>query len=307
MVWMTTLCITRGLPGSGKSTLARAWVLEDPRNRAEVNRDSIRDMLHGGHIGSHEQEAMVTVISHTAIKDLLKRGVSVVCSDTNLPQRHARDLAKIARSLDCEVEVWDMTNVPLATCIERNARRLDKLPVPVSVIEQMYERFVKTHGYPLPFPVENSADFESDVYIPDETLPKAVIVDIDGTMAHMVSRGPHDYHRVKEDIPDPVVIMIVRAIASLGINIVFMSGRPVTCYGDTLEWLHEHYAGPFSELIMRNEDDNRNDAIVKFELFNDSVRMYYYVLFTIDDRNRVVDMWRDKLGIKCVQVAEGNF
>ena len=30
------------------------------------------------------------------------------------------------------------------------------------------------------------------------------------------------------------------------------------------------------------------------------------VLFILDDRNGVVEMWRS-LGLKCLQVAEGNF
>ena len=46
---MPVLVITRGLPGSGKSTWARQWVSQDPAHRAEVNRDSLRLMMHGGY------------------------------------------------------------------------------------------------------------------------------------------------------------------------------------------------------------------------------------------------------------------
>jgi hypothetical protein len=35
---------------SGKSTWARAWVGEDPKRRAEVNRDQLREMMHGGYV-----------------------------------------------------------------------------------------------------------------------------------------------------------------------------------------------------------------------------------------------------------------
>jgi hypothetical protein len=31
------------------------------------------------------------------------------------------------------------------------------------------------------------------------------------------------------------------------------------------------------------------------------------VLFVIDDRKQVVDMWRNVAGLKVAQVAEGNF
>lgn len=57
---------------------------------------------------------------------------------------------------------------------------------------------------------------------------------------------------------------------------------------------------------MRPADDNRDDALVKYELFNKYVRDNYDVLGVFDDRNRVVDMWR-RIGLTCYQVAEGDF
>ena len=33
----------------------------------------------------------------------------------------------------------------------------------------------------------------------------------------------------------------------------------------------------------------------------------YDVLCVFDDRNQVVDMWRNGLGLQCFQVADGNF
>ena len=52
---MPTLHITRGLPASGKSTWAREWVAEDPASRAEVNRDQLRLMMHGGFVNAEMQ------------------------------------------------------------------------------------------------------------------------------------------------------------------------------------------------------------------------------------------------------------
>jgi hypothetical protein len=60
------LIITRGHPASGKSTRAIAWVAERPERRARVNRDCLRAMMHGGRLGTAEQEAMVTAAQHTS-------------------------------------------------------------------------------------------------------------------------------------------------------------------------------------------------------------------------------------------------
>lgn len=53
--------------------------------------------------------------------------------------------------------------------------------------------------------------------------------------------------------------------------------------------------------------DNRKDSIVKRELYEKYIEGKYLIRFVLDDRNQMVDMWRNELGLKCLQVAEGNF
>ena len=57
---------------------------------------------------------------------------------------------------------------------------------------------------------------------------------------------------------------------------------------------------------MRRTKDFRKDAIVKTELFDAHIRGRYEVLFVLDDRNQVVEMWR-VMGLPCLQVAAGDF
>jgi hypothetical protein len=59
-------------------------------------------------------------------------------------------------------------------------------------------------------------------------------------------------------------------------------------------------------LMMRKTGDKRKYSIVKKEIFNEHIKGKYCVDFVLDDRNQVVEMWR-KLGLVCLQVAEGNF
>ena len=58
---------------------------------------------------------------------------------------------------------------------------------------------------------------------------------------------------------------------------------------------------------MRETQDNRKDSIVKHEIYTTCIKDRWDVLFVLDDRNQVVDMWRNTLNLPCLQVAEGDF
>src|ERR1700722_613543 len=206
---MTRLLVTRGLPGSGKTTFAKMWVGQEPAKRARVNRDDIRQMLNEGYFEKGVTEQRVQAVRDASIRRLLERGVDVICDDTNLPQRVARDLAKLAYLSKAEVQFQDFTFVPLETCLRRNNDRQDKEPVPQHVIEDMHDRFLKGKLLPLPDPIpENLSDgyLEARLYVPDLSLPKCDIVDVDGTVALKGDRDPYDETRVHEDRPNTRVI-----------------------------------------------------------------------------------------------------
>lgn len=57
---------------------------------------------------------------------------------------------------------------------------------------------------------------------------------------------------------------------------------------------------------MRPAGDTRNDAVIKEEIYQAEIAGKYNVEFVLDDRDRVVDKWRE-LGLKCLQVAKGAF
>ncbi|MFJ5740081.1 phosphatase domain-containing protein [Streptomyces microflavus] len=150
--------------------------------------------------------------------------------------------------------------------------------------------------------------------------PRAVIVDIDGTVAkHVLSdgtllRGHHDYRLVVWDLPNLPVIDTVNALREAGHEIIFCSGRPerddrgYSVRTATRSWLCRHL-GEWAEdamLLMRGQGDMRPDHAVKHELFNAHICGAYDVLLALDDRDRVVALWRS-LGIVCLQVDKGNF
>ena len=184
---MTSLLITRGLPGCGKTTYARAWVAEDREHRARVNRDDIRAMLDDGQFVKGVTEPRVLAARDAAILSLLTKGVDTICDDTNLPQRTARDLAKLARRAGAELTVVDLTDVPLETCLKRNADRTDRRPVPEEAIRDMHTRYLAGRTFPLPEEPASEADTVAR-YEPKPGTPRAVLVDIDGTTALMAAR-----------------------------------------------------------------------------------------------------------------------
>ena len=303
---MPKLIITRGLPASGKTTRAKAWVAEDPIRRARVNRDDLRDMLNEHFYAGRDTEITVLAARDALITGLLSRGLDVVCDDTNLPQRTARDVARIGRLAGAEIEVWDLTDVSLETCLERSKTRIREDSVEDQVILDMYTRYLAGRKYPLPLPDDETDNFNGSVYIPDLHLPSAVVVDIDGTVALKGNRSPFDETRVHEDAPNLPVIRWVQMAWDNAHEIVFVSGRTDTCEEATVEWLKHHIQRPFHGPFMRKSGDMRNDATVKRELFDKFVRPKFNVQAVLDDRQRVVDMWR-QMGLTVLQVAPGNF
>ena len=139
-----------------------------------------------------------------------------------------------------------------------------------------------------------------------EELPKAIICDIDGTLAKMNGRGPFEWMRVGEDIVNSPIRHIVNLYQGSGHTIIIFSGRDGVCEPETRDWLADNFIG-YNFLFMRPKGNNEKDAIIKRRLFDEHIAGKYDVQFVLDDRNQVVDMWRKDLGLTCLQVDYGDF
>lgn len=137
-------------------------------------------------------------------------------------------------------------------------------------------------------------------------LPRAVICDIDGTLADLGGRHPFDYENVDQDAVKHATAELLRILHAAGVAIILVSGREDTSRRKTIAWLHVNEI-PWDELAMRKAGDYRKDTIIKRDIYKHRIRDRYDVLFVLDDRDQVVEMWRTKLKLPCFQVDYGNF
>lgn len=137
-----------------------------------------------------------------------------------------------------------------------------------------------------------------------------VLVDIDGTIALRGDRGPHDAEKAMEDAVNwPIVNVIVGTMEQTGRTSILVTGRDEKDRDVTEYWLRAHgldYMLGYPSLLMRPRGDKRPDAVVKEELYRTHIEPHYNVFCVFDDRDSVVKMWR-RLGLTCLQVADGAF
>jgi phosphoglycolate phosphatase-like HAD superfamily hydrolase len=143
-----------------------------------------------------------------------------------------------------------------------------------------------------------------------------VVVDLDGTLADCTHRLHHIRGRGRKnwdaffaschlDTPNPVVVALVKALQK-DHRLIFCSGRPERTRRATVEWLERHLGLNPQALYMRADSDRRADDTVKRELLERMRADRFVPELAIDDRRRVVEMWRSE-GLVCAQVAEGDF
>lgn len=285
-----TLFYMIGLPGSGKSTKARQMLAEyGYGNIHRVNKDDLRAMMDDGHHSS-QNEKFVLLVRDYIVVETLGHGKHVIVDDTGFSTKHQNRLKQLAHDNGAAFEIVDFTGVSIETCIERDLKRLHS--VGEAVIRKMWRDFLQ----PTPPVIERNPD-----------LPDAIICDIDGTVALMDGRSPYDYSLVRTDLPNVPVVDLVNTLSDQNNapQIIFVSGRKSECREATQAWLLDYFFFEYP-LFMRADGDDRDDRIVKEEIYRREIEGKYNVLFVLDDRNRTVAKWRE-LGLTCFQVAPGDF
>ncbi|MEM7039531.1 MAG: AAA family ATPase [Bacteroidota bacterium] len=285
---MKKVYVYKGLTASGKSTAAKKVIDENPGAYKRVNKDDLRMMLDNNKWSKGNEKFVLNMRDHIILA-ALEAGKHVIVDDTNLHPRHVTRIQNLVKG-KAEVEVVDFMHVSPETCIERDLKRPNS--VGARVIRRMYQQYM---------------EWETPILSQDAEKPRALICDLDGTLALLNGRSPYDASTCDEDLLNEPVADIVKRFHDTGHKIVFLTGREDKYKEPTLRFLDKHLGSEFEfRLIMRKTGDMRKDAVIKQEFLENEVLPHFHVDFALDDRNQVVDMWRG-LGLTCLQVNYGDF
>ena len=175
-----------------------------------------------------------------------------------------------------------------------------------------------------------------------ENIP-TVIFDIDGTLAdiehrrHFVEGKKKDFDSFNaamvNDTPNAPIVDLMWMCEDAAKQIIFCTGRMEQYREVTRNFLlddceveeflslvmdkHRHkpkyrrmVEDTLDVFLMMRPDERRHDPDhqIKQEMLDDILKTVdkSNILYAVDDRQRVVDMWRSN-GLTCLQVAEGNF
>lgn len=282
------LALTVGASASGKTTFVEQQMskVSTRLQTVNLNRDDVRfDLFCDGERDwdkykfNTANEARVTEVIDEAAAEAFQDRINIIVSDTNLNPAIREKWKNLAKLYD-----YEYIEIPVecewTELVKRNNNR--KGGIDLKILREQYMRMNEYLG--------------RKTYTPDESKPKAFIVDVDGTVADMEGiRKPYDWDKVHLDRPRESVIAMVTGLVNSGYKIIFLSGRDGVCFHKTRDWLKEYF-GHFETLLMRKEDDQRKDYIIKEELFW-KIADEYNIVGAIDDRHQVLRLW-EELGIK---------
>jgi len=138
---------------------------------------------------------------------------------------------------------------------------------------------------------------------------KAILCDIDGTLALISEMNPFDTADAGKDALNHPVANLIEVYARQKIyevDLILITGREEQYRQLTEDWLESFGITHYKHLYMRPNGDYRKDFTVKREIYLRGIKPNYDILFVLEDRTQVVKMWRAE-GLTCFQVAEGDF
>ena len=140
--------ILRGLQGSGKTSYAKQWISEDPEHRVRFNRDDIRHLL--GKYWVPSREDFINDMYWNFLEQATTSGYDIIIDNMNLNKKYIKEVEDFVEetnnwlnqspaNFQYIVETKDFFNVPLQTCIDRDAQREN--PIGADVIRMTYNKY----------------------------------------------------------------------------------------------------------------------------------------------------------------------
>ncbi len=283
------LILLVGPPGSGKSTIAED--LRVSRDFSYINQDK-QGKQHLDHF-----------------RYALEDGNDIVVDRMNFSVEQRKRYLEPAKAAGYTTEIIVLHEC-YATCFVRCIQRkghetikdADNAKAALDLFFSKYER------------VQDSEADKVTRNWPSGHKPGAIICDLDGTLCnidhrlHHVKNGRKDWKQffeaMTQDRANPWCLDILRVTH---LDVVFCSGRPDDYKNHTVAWLNKNARLEKGfHLLMRRAGDFRADDIVKEIILDFEILTRFAPAVVIDDRQRVVDMWRRR-GLVCLQCAEGEF
>ena len=304
------IVMTRGCPSSGKSTWAKSWVALDPLNWVRINNNEIRSMANGSVYGS-DYEKLVRSTRNFLVKEALHHNLNIVLDNVNASSSNWKDTIKIAQEANKDIEVSEkLFYCELNELLERNATRSGVARVPDNVVEKFFKE-LGGKGFANAVPrveVFSKRDKAVDKFvepmIQDETKPKSLICDLDGSLATIGNRSP--FVASQCDLTDTAkehIAEIVRLHYNAGYKVIFCSGRMESDRAPTMRFIEKCLPNMPYVLFLRKNEDFRKDHIIKEEIFNEHIKGKYWVTLIIDDRASVCRQWHS-MGLNLVRVGD---
>lgn len=311
---MSVMKILIGLPGSGKTRYAVEVMADEPDQWFRVNWDEMRGE---NYVYSRESENRIKQESENLVRDVVARtNKNIIIDNTNLNRKTSDRWMNLARELGLRVELCGMP-ATVDECIRRDAKRTGRARVGRAVIERMalFADLIK-------FPTDKRlvlVDMDGTLFDLSHRLHfiKGVCVWCSGTglmgngvqqcaRCNGTKKSKKDWNgffaHCADDKPIPTIVNWVKAIAAdPSFMVCVVSGRPIDKVGDASVASLEKHGVPYDHLFMRNGGDRRDDVIVKREILSKLPKGQ--IAFAIDDRPRVVRMWREE-GVKVFAVAD---
>lgn len=287
-----TAYILIGLPGSGKTYLRNKYI-ESGKATYYLNKDELREK------NPTLNEKHIHQLFLDQLQVMCDSEKNLVLDNTHLNRRTVNQFRAVLERNGYTVEEKEL-EIPLYKCVLRDQirRANGERYVGQSVILRMAMDYGKYEhlGITMNFAGED-----------------ATLWDLDGTICdiqhrrHYVQNTPKNWKKFFAGIRDDKVNKAVASIYHANKNTkILVSGRGEEYRRETELWLEENGFIDYYILLMRNKGDHRDDTIVKREIHDKYIKPYFNVQWIVDDRKRVVDMWRS-LGYTVFHCDEGDF
>ena len=115
----------------------------------------------------------------------------------------------------------------------------------------------------------------------------AIIVDLDGTLAILNSRGPFEWENVENDNLNRPIAELMAMYQKNGYKTIIISGRDEVASEKTIQWLNQNDI-LYDKLYLRPSNNQMSNADYKRMIFINEIQAKYNVLFILEDLPEVV-------------------